>query len=568
MSYNIYYMYDIAKGTGYIGQNTDANDDKRIVDHYKASIKPKTKKVNGKEKEVYDGGAALIKDAARLSDIRYKFFNDAGYGIPINVYNLFLQEWSLNPDGRIQKWDDLTNEEKLDLAEIMHNLSAHLNGKPWNKYNRLLGGMSYTKDNTTAMKSLTYRFTDEGIDALKDFYKKIGEPNKKIEYTVTRFQAQKTLTSDDFSKIIYPLRYLTGKAFVQKVVLEMLQSWFNNFFKSLLKENRKENSRYQKFRKILIRELGEAVAEKWLIPDEWSNLFENMSGLHSKVVIKNTSLSTKTNREFADFIFEQFDKLILKKEVDTLHNDINFAIRKMIRGTDANWQWQVSREQVRSMISKFFGKLKKMSLKSMSELFTMKYNNLHIDLSEEITIPHQFLVNIEEKYTTLPKWALQLKRTQLLNQWVSPDNGILKTEICKDVCLNLFSQIKDLIPSQYDTSQTLQSRLYDALHRDDWIKSGYSWDFCRTLIDVWHEYTYGGDAWTRKIDTSFYNEKLPDYEKYRFARTDIIEAAENAKTQGRSFLIHWYRGTFYENSGIAKGSLDDAARVLAEKWKW
>jgi hypothetical protein len=61
-----------------------------------------------------------------------------------------------------------------------------------------------------------------------------------------------------------------------------------------------------------------------------------MSGLHSKVVIKNTSLSTKTNREFADFIFEQFDKLVLKREVDALHNDINFAIRKMIRGTDAN----------------------------------------------------------------------------------------------------------------------------------------------------------------------------------------------------------------------------------------
>jgi hypothetical protein len=40
------------------------------------------------------------------------------------------------------------------------------------------------------------------------------------------------------------------------------------------------------------------------------------------------------------------------------------------------------------------------------------------------------------------------------------------------------------------------------------------------------------------MDTSFYNEKLPAYEKYRFARTDIVKAAENAKTKGESFLIH------------------------------
>lgn len=98
MGYNIYYMYDITKGVGYIGQNTKDKDDSRIIDHYNASITPKTKIKKGKNgkpdevKTLYDGGAELIKDADKLSNIRYKIFNDSTYGISENIYNEFLKE--------------------------------------------------------------------------------------------------------------------------------------------------------------------------------------------------------------------------------------------------------------------------------------------------------------------------------------------------------------------------------------------------------------------------------------------------------------------------------------------
>lgn len=92
MGYNIYYMYNIKTGVGYIGQNTGKSD-KRIIDHYNASLKPKK---NKKGKDAYDGGAQLITNSDSLADIRYKFFTDYGYGIPIEVYNLFLMEWSLD----------------------------------------------------------------------------------------------------------------------------------------------------------------------------------------------------------------------------------------------------------------------------------------------------------------------------------------------------------------------------------------------------------------------------------------------------------------------------------------
>jgi hypothetical protein len=88
MGYNIYYMYDIETGKGYIGQNTDQDDDKRILDHYSAALKPKK---NKKGDEAYDGGAEVIKNA-KLSNVRYKFFNDSLYGISKSVYNAFLAE--------------------------------------------------------------------------------------------------------------------------------------------------------------------------------------------------------------------------------------------------------------------------------------------------------------------------------------------------------------------------------------------------------------------------------------------------------------------------------------------
>ena len=238
---------------------------------------------------------------------------------------------------------------------------------------------------------------------------------------------------------------------------------------------------------------------------------------------------------------------------------------------DAKWDYKINKDSLTGWINKIIDKISKLSITKLAKMFDYHNAKFHIDLSDIFTqtIPLQLHIQIKEKPSTLPKWAEELKKEQLLSKWTTAENGKLKRLICENVCTKLFNEInKNIIPNQYDTSTTLQKRLYDLLHKDDWIKSGYSWDFCRTLIEVWHEYTHGQDAWTRKVDTSFYNEEMPKYEKYRFARKDIIEHAEKMKASGSSFTIHWYRGTLYESSGIAKGNLKDAARVLAEKWKW
>ena len=80
MGYNIYYMYDDATGEGYIGQNKDAQDDKRIVDHYNAYL------AGGSELEK-DGGARLIRDMGGPSSrLRYKYFREEeDYGIPKEI---------------------------------------------------------------------------------------------------------------------------------------------------------------------------------------------------------------------------------------------------------------------------------------------------------------------------------------------------------------------------------------------------------------------------------------------------------------------------------------------------
>lgn len=83
--------------------------------------------------------------------------------------------------------------------------------------------MSYTKDNQDAMESLTYRFTDEGLKLLKETYLEMGIQEAPVDYKLTRFSIQKTPNRDDFSKLVYPIKYLISKGFVQKRILEILQ---------------------------------------------------------------------------------------------------------------------------------------------------------------------------------------------------------------------------------------------------------------------------------------------------------------------------------------------------------
>lgn len=124
MAYNIYYMYDANTQEGYIGQNKDDRNDKRILDHVECYL-------SGKEANIAkDGAARLIDDMGGLSSsLRYKFFfkeTNGRYGIPIDVYENFFEQWSL--DGKTS-FSQLTEEEVLDLAEMFHIVAAKLQGR-------------------------------------------------------------------------------------------------------------------------------------------------------------------------------------------------------------------------------------------------------------------------------------------------------------------------------------------------------------------------------------------------------------------------------------------------------
>ena len=122
MGYNIYYMYDATSGMGYIGQNKDDDNEKRILDHVSYYIKNK-----GIEK---DGAARLIRDMGGLSSsLRYKYFfsnTNGRYGIPLEVYTNFFEYWKL--DGK-NSLDQLEESEILDLAEMFHIIAAGLQGR-------------------------------------------------------------------------------------------------------------------------------------------------------------------------------------------------------------------------------------------------------------------------------------------------------------------------------------------------------------------------------------------------------------------------------------------------------
>lgn len=563
MGYNIYYMYNIKTGVGYIGQNTGKSD-KRIIDHYNASLKPKK---NKKGKDAYDGGAQLITNSDSLADIRYKFFTDYGYGIPIEVYNRFLMEWSLDGGkNKTRLWADLTEKEKLDLAEIMHNMWAHLNGRPWNKYNRLLGGLGYTKDNPDAMRSLTYRFRQDGLKELQQIYDDFGvdETLRKEDYTITRFSVQKTLSYDDFSKLVYPMQYLKGKAFIQNKISEVLEKWFSEYLKDVFSGSRKTGTASSKFRTALEKELGEALAQDLINPDRWVSVIQDAAkaGKRSISINKKDGVVIRTNRELVDILIDSLVSALTGQEIQKAKIKINKAIKKAI-GRDANWTWQLDDVQIKGVLKRLFRKLESLSMVAIANIFSEKRNKIKVDFSDVIKIPHKLLVSIDEKYTTLPKWALLLKRAKLLSNWETPArNEKIKVEICKNVCDEMFVVINNILKESqsYDRYDTLQSRLHELLTKNDWTKSGYDWDFCRTVIEVWHEYTYGHDAWIKMSETSFDDKVHTNW----FARKDIVQYAEKDK----NFRINWYQGSFYKSSGISKGDLEKAAKVLASRWTW
>lgn len=572
MSYNIYYMYDITTGLGYIGQNTDDNDDKRILDHYESALKPKK---NKKGKDLYDGGAEVINHASNLSNVRYKFFKDSTYGISENVYNLFLQEWSPRPGEQVV-WADLTPDEKLDLAEIMHNMWAHLQGREWNAYNRLIGGMSYTKKNPRGIKNLTYHFSEEVLKELADLYKdsNLEQPS---DYTVHRFSFRQThldnkgITKNDFAKLMYPLQHVVTKQLITDRFKKIIADYLNTYFRDIFEAN--EDSRLGKeLRKNLKKVVSDEVFKTFLDPGMYQSMLGELSTTKPKVNVKTSGYSAAghtTNKSFVKDLIKALKVSKRKENLDNLCKKLNNTINRISHAVDVKWDYTINRETMASWVNTIIDKIgSNLSIKKISDMFNYNYGKFHIVLDDIFpsTIPTQLHVQITEKRSTMPKWAVELKKEQLLSNWQSANNGKLKILICEEVCSNLFSQIKDeIIPSVYDSTTTLQQRLYNSLSAEDWIKSGYSWDFCRSIIEIWHEYTYGPDAWIQMKEVKTIDIPQDEsYKKYWFARRDIVESLST----NPSFTIHWYKGTFYESSGVEKGSLSSAAEILAKVWKW
>lgn len=569
MGKNIYYMYDLTTGYGYIGQNTDDQDDKRILDHYSNYLKMQ----EGKPVK-YDGGAVLIQESKSLSNIRYKIFKDATYGIPKDVYDKFLSIWSIDGDAD-QTWDDLTAEQQLDLAEIMHNMYAHLRGDSWNRYNRLLGGMSSTGDDSQAMRVLSYHLGSDGIDALQRLQNETGVQHSiSNDYTLTRFKCKKTVDADEFSKVVYPLQYLISKEIVQTKIKTLISKWFQQYLQNIFNEN----PYAAEMEKFFASELKSNLVNQWLDQAAWKKNIAALSTNRTKITVEKVKIidgekatTQKTNKEFVQAAITKMEEMLDKKQskssIRQVTEKINRAIKKMVRTSQIEFEWEIDTTQTMAAIKSIFKNIRNKSFTKMADVFSLsKWGNFTYDLGD-IQLPTGRLVVLREKYTTLPDWALDLKRSNLLSGWQDPGYGKLKVEICKSACEGYFQIIeKQIKPSHYDSKNTLQMRVYAVLGKNDYFKLGsYSWDFVRSLIEIWHEYTYGADAWIRWGQTKFASDEDKSYQKYRFARKDVVE---KAKTLEDAKKIHWYQGSFYASSGVNQGDLNSAAEMLAAKWKW
>lgn len=572
MGYNIYYMYDINSGYGYIGQNTKEPDDYRIIEHYDAFLKPQIKKDGS---IAYDGGAELIKKAG-LMNVRYKIFTDETYGIPVNVYNEFLKVWYVHPE-KETLWNELTKEEKLDLAEIMHNIWAHLHGRKWNTYNKLIGGFSYQeKRNPNAMRTLTYRFNNDEMEKIKKVYTE-ANLTPPTEYTAERFKFRqlylenKDVTINDFAKLIHPAQHVAIKDLITSACYDIFSEFFNSFFRDSIFENSTIN---RQFMGNLSKIVESTVVNQFSDPKGFADMLKKLSGTHSVInAAKDGYIKVdkrgdiKRNKDFVKAIIQSFKTQKIKKELMQLKKKLQVAINRVAHSFDVKWNYNIDYNIVSKWVNQIIDKISNLSITKIAKIFEFKNGRYHIDLTEIFdTIPVQLNIQIQEKRTIEPTWVEKLKHVDLFSNWKNVEtNSKLKVAICKNVCEQLLPEVKKIIPSKYSVNKTLQSRLYDRLNPEN---VNYSWDFCRIFLEVWHEYTYGSNAWVQKKDTTFYSPDMPKYEQYFFARKDIVEHAEAKKKEHKSFQLHWYKGTFYESSGVSQGDLDAAAKVLAERWRW
>lgn len=536
MGYNIYYMYDVMSGMGYIGQNKDNDDEKRILDHVSCYISNK-----GIEK---DGAARLIKDMGGLSSsLRYKYFfpnTNGRYGIPLEVYTNFFEYWDL--DGK-NKLDQLTEAEILDLAEMFHIIAAGLQGRNWNKYNTRPGGFD-------TAKKLTYHFSTTEAEKISELKKTL--PNIRTSFEVTNFSVDLRRKPEDWKKIVFPIGQVVTTAILDEKIKKLLSQefWFALINSPSLQAD---------LTKVFVNQIKEM---RWVMPENWGSNIK-------KVVIKNNNKKNKyASDKFADEIKQVFRNHINKKETKEL---IQSTIKKVFRNQNLNFHWEFSNDALNRFIKAFESRLNDISLNMWSNIFSLfdvkkeKFTGSIFSKNGEglslikFDLPH-FMVDFQwDSNQTLPKWAQILKSTPLTNSFDNPSQGKLKSKICEIICKELFPIVENAATKRPSKNDYLLFRVFNKTANKT---KGYDKDFFNILLTIWHQYKYGPNAWITRAE-------------YLGISTDSIRAnyIANRNIVDQVDKVWWYSGKAWEKyrnyvNNSSSDSFEQAGKLLADLWEW
>lgn len=536
MGYNIYYMYDVMSGMGYIGQNKDDDDEKRILDHVSCYI-------SNKDIEK-DGAARLIKDMGGLSSsLRYKYFfpnTNGRYGIPLEVYTNFFEYWDL--DGK-NKLDQLTEAEILDLAEMFHIIAAGLQGRNWNKYNTRPGGFDTTK-------KLTYHFSTTEAEKISELKKTL--PNIRTSLEVTNFSVDLRRKPEDWKKIVFPIGQIVTTAILDEKIKKLLSQefWFALINSPSLQTD---------LTKVFVNQIKEM---RWMMPENWGSNIK-------KVVIKNNNKKNKyASDKFSDEIKQVFINHINKKETKEL---IQSTIKKVFRNQNLNFHWEFSNDALNRFIKAFESRLNDISLNMWSNIFSLfdvkkeKFTGSIFSKNGEglslikFNLPH-FMVDFQwDSNQILPKWAQVLKSTPLTNSFNNPSQGKLKSKICEIICKELFPIVDSVATKKPSKNDYLLFRVF---HKTADKTKGYDKDFFNILLTIWHQYKYGPNAWITRAE--YFGISTDSIRANCIANRNIVDQVDK---------VWWYSGKAWEKyrnyvNNSLSDSFEQAGKLLADLWEW
>lgn len=536
MGYNIYYMYDVMSGMGYIGQNKDDDDEKRILDHVSCYISNK-----GIEK---DGAARLINDMGGLSSsLRYKYFfpnTNGRYGIPLEVYTNFFEYWDL--DGK-NKLDQLTEAEILDLAEMFHIIAAGLQGRNWNKYNTRPGGFD-------TAKKLTYHFSTTEAEKISELKKTL--PNIRTSFEVTNFSVDLRRKPEDWKKIVFPIGQVVTTAILDEKIKKLLSQefWFALINSPSLQAD---------LTKVFVNQIKEM---HWVMPENWGSNIK-------KVVIKNNNKKNKyASDKFSDEIKQVFRNHINKKETKEL---IQSTIKKVFRNQNLNFHWEFSNDALNRFIKAFESRLNDISLNMWGNIFSLfdvkkeKFTGSIFSKNGEglslikFDLPH-FMVDFQwDSNQTLPKWAQILKSTPLTNSFDNPSQGKLKSKICEIICKELFPIVESAATKRPSKNDYLLFRVFNKTANKT---KGYDKDFFNILLTIWHQYKYGPNAWITRAE--YFGISTDSIRANYIANRNIVDQVDK---------VWWYSGKAWEKyrnyvNNSSSDSFEQAGKLLADLWEW